>query len=106
MIKPHERIICMIYVPMNHRCNQKFLRTLSFLYQKLTSMLNVDVLYSTCTTIHIMPFLSDGDEGEVEMKDVWFSYPSRPNEDVLKVCHLRYDACHFVIKLSNISSEM
>mgnify|MGYP000630292661 FL=1 len=79
---------------------------LSILYWKLTSMLNVDVIYSTCTIIHIMPFFSDGDEGEVEMKDVWFSYPSRPNEDVLKVCHLRYDACHFLIKLSNMSSEM
>lgn len=32
-----------------------------------------------------MIFLSDGDEGEVEMEDVYFSYPSRPNEDVLKV---------------------
>lgn len=28
--------------------------------------------------------LNDGDEGEVELKDVYFSYPSRPNEVVLK----------------------
>jgi hypothetical protein len=51
----------------------------------------------------MMPFLSDGDEGEVEMKDVWFSYPSRPNDDVLKVW---FDAIFWIISESDVTHHL